>query len=142
MHKHLLTLSLFFSTFSLATAQTTPSASATIARTNPTLVTSADTVQAIHRLFSKHRTGGWLWTGIGAAFATRILVTSATEGFANAGGTVVVTAVLGGIPAGIGIGKLSRFNEDTESQVVAMYQKSKLLPNNIKRRLKRKYFAG
>ncbi len=142
MHKYLLTLSLFISTFSFANAQTAPSASATIARPNLALVTSADTVQAIHRLFSKHRTGGWLWTGIGAAFATRILVTSATEGFANAGGTVVGTAVLGGIPAGIGINKLSRFSEDMEDQVVAMYQRNKLLPNNIKRRLKRKYFAG
>ncbi len=140
MHKHLLTLSLFLSTFSFATAQTVPSASATIARPNPTLATSADTVQAIHRLFSKHRTGGWLWTGVGAAFATRILVSSATEGFENAGGTVIGTAVLGGIPAGIGIGKLSRFSEATEDQVVAMYQRNKLMPNNIKRRLKKKYF--
>lgn len=97
-------------------------------------------MQAIHRLFSKHRTGGWLWTGVGAAFATRILVSSATEGFENAGGTVIGTAVLGGIPAGIGIGKLSRFSEATEDQVVAMYQRNKLMPNNIKRRLKKKYF--
>ncbi len=98
-------------------------------------------MQAIHQLFSKHRTGGWLWTGVGAAFATRILVSSASEGFSNAGGTFVGTALLGGIPAGIGIGKLSRFSEGTEEQVVAMYQKSKLLPSNIKRRLKMKHFA-
>ena len=76
--------------------------------------TSSDTVRAIHRLYSKHRTGGWIWTGIGAAFATRILVSSATEGFDNAGGIVVGTVVLGSVPAAIGIGKLSRFSQNTE----------------------------
>lgn len=140
MRKHLLTLAFLSGTISMATAQTGPATSQ--ARPALAAATPADTVQAIHRLFSKRRTGGWLWTGIGAAFAARILVSSAGEGFSNAGGTVVGTAVLGGVPAGIGLGKLSRFSEDTEAQVVAMYQKNKLLPTNIKRRLKRKHFAG
>ncbi len=139
MRKHLLTLSLFLSTFSFASAQTALP-SPTSAQITPSLAT--DTVQAIHRLFSKHRTGGWVWTAIGAAFAARIIVSSATEGFSDAGGTVVGTAVLGGIPAGIGISKLSRFSESTEDQVVDVYQKSKVLPHNIERRLRRKYFKG
>jgi len=98
-------------------------------------------VQAIHRLYSKRRTGGWIWTGVGAAFTGRILGSSAAEGFSNAGGTVVGTLVLGGVPAAVGIGKLSRFSQNTEDQVVAMYQKTKMLPSTVQRRLKRKYFS-
>lgn len=141
MAKQLLTLSLFFSTFLGAAAQTVASASPIVPRPNPLAATSADTIQAIHRLYSKHRTGGWIWTGIGAAFAGRILGSSAAEGFDNASGTVVGTLVLGGGPAAIGIGKLSRFSQSTEDQVVTTYQKSKLLPNTVKRRLKKKYFS-
>ncbi len=141
MLKQLLTLSLFFSTFFGAAAQTVASASPIVPRPNPLAATSSDTVQAIHRLYSKHRTGGWIWTGVGAAFAGRILGSSAAEGFSNAGGTVVGTLVLGGVPAAIGIGKLSRFSQSTEDQTVAMYQKTKLLPSTVKRRLKRKYFS-
>jgi hypothetical protein len=43
-------------------------------------------VQAVHRLFSKHRTGGIVWTIIGAAFAGRIAGASAS-GSGNGGGT-------------------------------------------------------
>jgi hypothetical protein len=99
---------------------------------------ASDTIQAVHQLFSKRRTGGWVWTGIGAAFATRILIAGASE--SNASGTLVGTAVLGGGPAAIGVGKLTRFSESKEAQVADYYQKTKRLPPYVQRRLKKKYF--
>ncbi len=104
----------------------------------PGVAPASDTLQAVHQLFSQRRTGGWIWTGVGAAFAARILIAGAGSG--NAGGTVVGTAVLGGGPAAIGIGKLSRFSEAKEAQVTADYQKTKRLPPYVQRRLKQKYF--
>jgi hypothetical protein len=97
-----------------------------------------DTIQAVHQLFSKHRTGGWIWTGVGAAFATRILIAGASE--SNASGTAVGTTVFGGIPAAIGVGKLTRFSEAKEAMVADYYQKTKRLPPYVQRRLKKKYF--
>ena len=116
-------------------AQTSPPASP-ISR--PTMAPTSDTIQAVHQLFSKHRTGGWIWTGVGAAFATRILIAGASE--SNASGTAVGTAVFGGIPAAIGVGKLTRFSEAKEAMVADYYQKTKRLPPYVQRRLKKKYF--
>jgi hypothetical protein len=131
--KYLLIPFLVFSSLTGASAQAT-------APTAPTSKpTSSDTIQAVHQVFSKHRTGGWIWTGIGAAFAARILVAGASDD--NASGTLVGTAVFGGVPAGVGIGKLTRFSEAKEELAVADYQKNKRLPNYVQRRLKRKYFT-
>lgn len=131
---------LLFSLVSLSTLTTslaqTPAPANQISR--PTIAPISDTARAVHLLFNKRRTGGWIWTGIGAAFATRILIAGATEG--NAGGTVVGTAVFGGVPAAIGVGKLTRFSESREAEVANYYQKTKHLPPYVQRRLKKKYF--
>ena len=105
----------------------------------------ADTVQAVQQVFHKHRTGGWIWTTIGSLFAVRIAsvaVSSSSDALAGStGGTVVGIAVLGGVPAGIGIGKLTRFSHEKEEQTIAFYQKSGILPPYVRKRLKAKYFA-
>ncbi|GGF17200.1 hypothetical protein [Hymenobacter cavernae] len=108
-------------------------------------ITPADTVNAVQRLFQKHRTGGWVWTTIGAAFAVRIAsvaaASSATDGFASTtGGTIVGVGVFGGVPAGIGISKLTRFSKSKEEQVVALYNQSGILPPYVRKRLKTKHF--
>ena len=99
-----------------------------------------DTVAAVQRLFSKRRTGGIIWTVIGAAFTGRILGASISDGFDNVGGTVVGIAVLGGVPGGIGISKLSRFSKAKEDAVLATYQQRHQLPPYVQKRLKRKLF--
>jgi hypothetical protein len=135
MPKFLLFALLLFSTTFPSFAQTTTPASPV---SRPVIAPVSDTVRAVHYLFSKRRTGGWVWTGIGAAFAARIITAGAIDG--NLGGALVGTAVLGGGPAAIGISKLSRFSESKEAEVTAYYQKTKRLPPYVQRRLKKKYF--
>lgn len=106
---------------------------------------SADSVQAVRELFRRHRTGGWIWTGVGGAFALRIASVAATSNSSGSfssttGGTVVGVGLLGGVPAGIGISKLVRFSKAREEEVLVSYSQGKPLPENIRRRLKRKHF--
>jgi len=136
MLKSLLFSLLLAGTATQSFAQATPPSSP-VSRP-ATFTPPSDTVLAVHQLFSKRRTGGWIWTGVGAAFAARILTAGAIDG--NLGGALVGTAVLGGGPAAIGIGKLKRFSEGQEELVVANYQRSKILPPYVQHRLKKKYF--
>ena len=110
-------------------------------------ITSAsrtDSVQAIHQLFSKHRTGGVIWSAIGVAFAVRIITVASTSNSDAASGTAAGTAVgvgvFGGVPAGIGVGKLLRFSNMRETEAVTACEQGKTLPKYIQRRLKSKYF--
>lgn len=108
--------------------------------TTPT-ATKSDTIQAVRVLFSKRRTGGWVWSTIGAVAAVRIATASASgDSGGNAAGAALSVVVVGGIPAGIGIGKLTRFSQMKEDAVITAYAQSKTLPNYVSRRLKRKYF--
>ncbi|WP_201987171.1 hypothetical protein [Hymenobacter rubidus] len=93
-------------------------------------------------MFSKHRTGGVVWAVIGAAFTGRIAGASASSS-GNAGGTAVGIAVFGGVPLGIGIGKLARFGGAREKAVVSEYEAGKALPHYVQRRLKKvEYFES
>ena len=109
--------------------------------------TRTDTVRAIHNMFSKHRTGGIIWTAIGSAFAVRIVSVAAnsgaTDGFSStAAGTAVGVALFGGLPAGIGIGKLTRFGSTREKRIAGEYEAGKTLPTYVQHRLKKsKYFT-
>ncbi|MFD2718076.1 hypothetical protein ACFST9_05080 [Hymenobacter monticola] len=104
----------------------------------------ADSVQAVHRLFSKHRTGGIVWSIIGAAAAGRIAGAAAGgNSSGNGGGTAVGILVFGGVPAGIGIGKLVRFSNGREDAAVRSLEAGKGLPHYVQRRLKKaKYFMN
>ncbi|UOQ97363.1 hypothetical protein MUN81_19265 [Hymenobacter sp. 5317J-9] len=107
-----------------------------------TMRTHADTVQALHNLFGKHRTGGIIWSGIGAAVAVRVATASASgDGGGNAGGTAVGIGVLGGVPALIGVGKLLRFSSSREAAAIAAYDAGKALPRYVQKRLVTKYFS-
>ncbi|WP_022824351.1 hypothetical protein [Hymenobacter norwichensis] len=109
--------------------------------TTPFIVTKADTAQAVRVLFAKRRTGGWVWTTVGAVAAVRIATASASgDTGGNASGAFVGATVVGGIPAGIGIGKLTRFSKAKEDAVLTVYSQSKTLPPYVSRRLKSKYF--
>ncbi|MBC6606868.1 hypothetical protein H8B13_08560 [Hymenobacter sp. BT188] len=129
----------FFLTMGSAAAQTTVTQS-TISPSQ------ADTVRAVRHLFQRHRTGGWIWTGIGGAFALRIVSVAAssgaTDGFSSSpSGTLVGVAVLGGIPGAVGVGKLTRFSKAKEEQTISLYEQSNTLPPYVRKRLKRKHFA-
>ena len=143
MHKHVLTLLLVFGTYTYASAQTSTAPITTAAVAPVAAITAADTVQAVHQLFKKHRTGGGIWLAIGAAFTGRIIgaaATSSGDSGGNAGGAVVGIAIFGGGPAAIGIGKLSRFSATREEQAVSAYEQTKKLPIEIRKRLTPKYF--
>lgn len=130
-------LALCFSVAAFAQQPTTETSTTTA----PSTATKADTVQAVRTLFSKRRTGGWVWTTIGAVAAVRIATASASgDTGGNASGAVIGATVVGGIPAGIGIGKLTRFSKAKEDAVLTVYSQSKTLPPYVSRRLKRKYF--
>jgi hypothetical protein len=117
-----------------------PAPAAATPSTTPT-ATKADTIQAVRTLFAKRRTGGWVWSAIGAVTVVRIATASASgDSGGNAAGGFVSAVVVGGIPAGIGIGKLSRFSTTKEDAILTVYSQSKTLPTYVSRRLKRKYF--
>ncbi len=100
----------------------------------------ADSAQAVHRLFSKHRTGGIIWTIIGAT-ATGRVIGAAAGSPGNAGGTATGIVVFGGVPAGIGVGKLVRFSRSREDAAISALEAGKGLPHYVQRRLKKaKYF--
>lgn len=143
MRKQLLLAGFILTTYSPLHAQQ-PTANSVL-NANPT-PTHADSVQAVRSVFQKHRTGGWIWTGIGSAFALRIAsvaVSSSSSGSfsSTTGGTVVGIGVLGGIPASIGISKLTRFSKSKEEQVIQLYDKAGILPPYVHRRLKARYFS-
>lgn len=108
----------------------------------------ADTVRAIHKMFNKHRTGGIIWTAVGGAFAVRIITVAAnsgaTGGFSSTtAGTATGVALFGGIPAVIGIRKLTRFSGAREGSIISEYEAGKALPAYVQRQLKKsKYFAN
>lgn len=113
--------------------------------TTPSTATKADTAQAVRVLFAKRRTGGWVWTAIGSAFALRVATVAANSSSSGSfssttGGTIVGVGLLGGVPAGIGISKLTRFSKAKEDAVLTVYSQSKTLPPYVSRRLKSKYF--
>ena len=103
---------------------------------------AADSSQAVRSLFQQRRTGGGIFTAVGIG-ATGAIVRGASSGDSggNAGGAVVSALVLGGLPAGIGVGKLVRFSKTREEEIVAAYAAGKPIPAAIRRRLKSKHFA-
>lgn len=120
---------------------------------NPTWASSTphtDTVRAVHRLFRKRRVGGIVWAAIGGAFTVQILAASiggsnnststssynTSSNSSNPAGTAVGVIVLGGIPAGIGIGKLSRFSSARERAILANFEKGQALPHYVQRRIR------
>ena len=140
MHKHALTLLLLFGMYTYASAQTSTAPITTAAIAPVTAISAADTIQAVHQLFKKRRTGGGVWVTIGAAFTGRIIGSLLTSSGGNGGGAIFSIVLFGGGPAAIGFGKLSRFSATREAQVLSTYEQTKNLPVEIRNRLTPKYF--
>jgi hypothetical protein len=153
MQKFLVVISLLLATTLSVYAQ--QPATPTAPSVNPFASTAhADTVRAVHQLFRKRRIGGIVWSAIGGAAAIQVLAASVSSSnssgtysssgnysrssnSSNAGGTAVGILVFGGIPAGIGIGKLSRFSSSHERAIIASYEQGQALPHYVKRRLRK-----
>ena len=77
---------------------------------------------AIH-MFGKHHTGGLVWLGVGAGFLGLFATQTGTH-TSSTGGTVTLTVsplgyvIFVGLPAVLGISKLSRFNSQTMYQEI------------------------
>lgn len=140
MKKQLLAICLLLSAYTSYAQQ--PTAPIPVAPATASPASESDTVRAIHNMFRQHRTGGIIWSSIGGVFAGRIIGSSIGNAETTASGVITGVLLLGGVPAGIGIGKLTRFSAAKEAAVVAAYTQNPMLPKYVKRRLKkRKYFA-
>ncbi|MDO7846394.1 hypothetical protein Q5H92_08505 [Hymenobacter sp. M29] len=112
----------------------------------PVQFTHADTVRALHNLFkNKRSTGGWLAYG-SAAFAGMAALGEAIEGpqpgslHFGVGGVIILCAV-GSAHAWVpGTISLIRFTKKREQIAMAEFESTKQIPNNLRKKLKRRFF--
>lgn len=134
----------------LGVALTLPAYSQVSMLPTPTtqLPRATDTVRAVHLLYQDRRTGGLTLTLIGLPITaifnlftfTYIPSTGTTYRPAYQAENLVTGLVLGGLPAGAGISKLSRFSKAKEAALIASYQQGQPIPPAIRQRLTKKYF--
>ena len=104
--------------------------------------TAADTVRALHKLFTSRRsTGAWL-VGGSAAVVAGVAVANSTDSNSNCLGCID-TSILVGVssvatsPAWImGLVAIGRFAPEKESRVVRTYEQTGKLPLRWQRKLK------
>jgi len=120
----------------------------------PAHFTAADTIQAIHRIYTKHRRVGSLLTvGALAADLTAAGVSAAAEGAPKSsggaygwnpggisfgfGGYAVIYGILAAPVMGVGIQQLIAFGPKREAKVIARYEATGKLPAKISWRLRK-----
>lgn len=115
----------------------------------PTQFTHADTVRALHNLFTSRRsTGGWLVGGSAFFTAFTGIGTLADNNGKNCGGYFCPDAVGSALIIGIGtapawiLGSISliRFNKRKEIAVTEEYEKSEKLPLYVQRKLAERFY--
>jgi hypothetical protein len=120
--------------------------------------TSADTVQAIHRIYVKHRrVGSFLTVGALAADFALAGVSAANENTGRSsggsgfgipgnngpllnfgfGGFALIYGIVAAPVMGVGIQQLIAFGPRHEAKVIAKYEATGQLPNKISRRLRK-----
>ena len=85
-------------------------------------------------LFHRRRTGGAVWSLVGGVLFIATFASASNQGIE------VVPALLsgliqGGIPIGIGLGKLSRFSKEREAEALGAYDNAGALPRYVERRI-------
>ena len=96
---------------------------------------------AVIHMFKKHHTGGGIWLGAGAFFAG-LLATQVGSHTSSSGGTYTVqVSPLGyvafiGLPAVIGISKLTRFGNESLYKAFIEYDKTGTFPGNVATRVR------
>ena len=133
-----------------AFAQTTPAPA-------PTELSAGrrDTLNAISNLFDRRRKGGkrWAYVGVAGGLAMVRALTAAPEtnnsygststaSSSDASGLALIAGVFLGVPAAASIGNLVRYSEKREEAVARAYRSGQPLPNDIRRRLKKKDFLS
>jgi hypothetical protein len=142
MFRLLLSLVLLVGFSTLAPAQSSASVQP---EAGPVLLTTADTVRALHYLFAqKRRVGGWLVGGSAAGTAVASFAAGATYqgGFLEPdAGFVAIVGILATSPAWVsGLIKLDRFSRQRERAVLATYERTQQLPPYVRRRLVYEFF--
>ncbi|KAA9332022.1 hypothetical protein F0P96_11050 [Hymenobacter busanensis] len=103
------------------------------------LLTRPDTAAAVHELFASRRTGGGLFTAFGGVF-TGLLTASIAQvpdpGSGDKIGAAASIGVMGLMPLGVGIGKLTRYSKKREQQVLTEYAQGGRLAHKYRRRLR------
>lgn len=152
MKKYLLTTCLLAAShLPLLAQQAPPAPAAPVAPPTAMRQGQHDTLRAISRHFSRHRTGGYVWLGIGGgglAALVRVLAnpnTTTVNGYQTSssvdGGAVAVVGVgFVALPALIGVSKLTRFSTTREAEAINLYTTTNQLPKGWGRRLIRKDF--
>lgn len=98
--------------------------------------------RAVVHLFSRKKTGGGLWLGVGAAvigvIASQTGTTTTSSGTTTFEVTPLGYGLLVGLFGGVGIGKLARFSNEKLYQTLLGYEQQKGLPEYVSRRIKDK----
>lgn len=146
----LLVSSLFFADVLAQTRPPAPAAPLVAARV--VSMGHRDTVAAVNQLFERRRRGGRRWMLVAIAGGTAaVLSIRGTNSTTNtpagpittstglAGGAAALTLLAyTGIPAVVGVSKLSRFDERHQQAVIKFYNAGQPLPRYIGQRLRRK----
>lgn len=98
-----------------------------------------EALATIH-MFGRKQTGGALWLGGGAAFLAYITSQTGTKETSGGGTTTVTVSPLGyviftALPAGIAIGKFSRFSNTELYKVLQGYDKTHTFPGYVTAKL-------
>jgi predicted membrane protein len=109
--------------------------------------TRADTVAAVRVMFHSRRFEAKVLAVAGATAAALFASYAvALQQWGRAGNTyavptILITAVVGGVPAVVAVGKHKRFSLQQEQAVIEAYNQGGALPGHITRRLGKRHFA-
>lgn len=152
MLRHAIFLLLLTGSVSAQSVSTATVSADTVLATAPVRFTAADTVRAIHRIYTKHRrVGGFMTAGALTANIALAGVSAAAEGAPKSsggaygwnpggihfgfGGYAVIYGIIAAPIMGVGIQQLIAFGPKREARVIAHYQATGQLPKKISWRL-------
>jgi hypothetical protein len=107
----------------------------------PALGQGRDTVFAVHKLFAQKRASGegiaagGATVGAGAAVGSPLYTAPQVTG-----PDVATAAVMGAVPAALGLLQMGRYSPQREAEVLKLYAEGWGLPPDIRRKLRREHF--
>jgi hypothetical protein len=154
MLRHVLFLLLLAGPVSAQSVSTAAASADSGQATAPARFTAADTVRAIHRIYTKHRrVGGFMTAGALTANIALAGISAAAEGSPKSsggaygwspggihfgfGGFAVIYGVIAAPIMGVGIQQLIAFGPKREAKVIARYEATGQLPAKIRWRLRK-----
>ncbi|GAB3578940.1 hypothetical protein [Hymenobacter daeguensis] len=154
MLRHALFLLLLAGPVSAQSVTATSGSADSVRAAAPARYTSADTVRAIHRIYTKHRrVGNFLTFGALTANIALAGISAAAEGSPKSsgggygwggggiqlgfGGYAVIYGIIAAPVMGVGIQQLIAFGPKHEARVIARYEATGQLPAKIRWRLRK-----